>query len=283
MRRLLLVCCTCLACTRENPAFDETLTSAESETRGSTDTSADTSEAEADTSEAETDTSPDDLPDEPACEFQPSQGLALRFTDPEFFSGTCPNGVDVLAKINSAAGGEATFSVCGEGCTGCAGEHQLSAFPMIITDYLPQGLDGCVVLQAANLFGQESSSCVWGAISVHDPLTGSPYVIATTHSSAPTPFATEVLGDLIPAPAKAGNCNCDDVGQGNDCCYQAEGPPEFWYYPYEGTDLYPGDYAPLTLANQAATQHYFKVYQAERLHSCESHDLQLSWAVIADL
>jgi hypothetical protein len=58
---------------------------------------------------------------------------------------------------------------------------------------------------------------------------------------------------------------------------------EFWYYPLNGADLYPGNYALLPLANQGNIQHYFKVYQAERLHSCESHDLQLSWAVIAAL
>ncbi|HVI03795.1 MAG TPA: hypothetical protein VM869_34115, partial [Enhygromyxa sp.] len=99
--------------------------------------------------------------------------------------------------------------------------------------------------------------------------------------SEPTPHGAAVLGDAIPEPLKAASCNCDAVGQGNDCCYQAEAPPEFWYYPFDGQELFPGDYAPLTLSNQAGLQHVFKVYQAERLHSCESHELELSWAVIA--
>jgi hypothetical protein len=287
MRRLLLLaCCSSLACTRENPAFDDVQASGESETRASSNTSEDASESEAEAeaeTEAESSEGPDDLPDEPPCAFQPTAGLAIRFSDTSHFGGVCPNGVNIWATISSADGGEATFTVCTEGCTTCGDDaHELSAFPMLVTDYLPQEPSKCVIVQTSSPFGEDTSSCIFGALSVHDPLTGTPYVIATTHSSAPTPYGIEVLGDSIPAPEKAGNCNCEDVGQGNDCCYQAEGPPEFWYFPYEGAQLYPGDFAPMSLANQPSVQHYFKVYQAENLRSCASQELQVSWAVVID-
>ncbi|MFO7564944.1 MAG: hypothetical protein R6X02_20030 [Enhygromyxa sp.] len=91
----------------------------------------------------------------------------------------------------------------------------------------------------------------------------------------------QILAELIPAPAKAGTCDCDDIGQGNNCCYEADGPPEFWYYPFEGSNVFPGDSILLPLANPQVGDYYFELFQAQRIHSCESPNLELSWAVVA--
>lgn len=55
------------------------------------------------------------------------------------------------------------------------------------------------------------------------------------------------------------------------------------YYPFEGGQLFPGDSAPLSVPNQLGITHVFKLFQAQLLRACESQDLQLSWAVLAEL
>lgn len=290
MRRLVLLCCTCLACTRTNPAFDEALANSESgsDERGETSEDPTGAEAEAEAeaegeAESESEGGLDDLPPELTCEFQPSPGLALAFGDPSYFSNTCPNNVDVWARVTVVEGGEATLAVCAENCDSCIGEYSLSAYPLDITDYLPGDVDHCLRVQASTPLWQEPNHCYWGAISIHEAFTQVPYVVATAHSTPPTPYGMDLLAELIPEPDKALSCDCDAVGQANECCYAAPGPPEFWYYPFNGMSLFAGDYAPIELANQAGVQHYFKVFQAERIYTCENTELQLSWAVVAEL
>lgn len=283
MRRLALACSlTCLACVRLNPAFDEARASESgSETRGDTSDPSDDGTDESSDTDATSDTGLDDLPGQPVCELQPSDGLALVFGDPADIGGLCPNGVNAWAKISSAAGGEAMLTVCDDdSCEGCDGEHPLSAFPLIVTEHLPQ-VGSCVLVQASTLLAEQPSSCLWGAISVHGPLNGAPYVIATAHSAPPTPYGADILAGVIPEPMKGSNCNCDDIGQGNECCYQAEGPPEFYYYPFANGDVHPGEFISVQITNQATADYYFELFQAQRINSCEAPDLQLSWAVVA--
>lgn len=204
--------------------------------------------------------------------------------DPSDFGGGCPTQVDVWATIGPGAGGEATLLICNtRDCgSGCTNDQPLSAFPLIITNHLPTP-DTCVRVQAGTPHGQDSGACGWGALSIIDPL-GLPYVIATTHSAPLTPHGAQALGQLISPPVKAGSCNCDDIGQGNDCCYQADGPPEFWYYPFPSDDVFPGGSLLLPpLGDQGIADHYFRLFQAQRIRSCESQALQLSWAVTAKL
>jgi hypothetical protein len=75
---------------------------------------------------------------------------------------------------------------------------------------------------------------------------------------------------------------CDDVGQGNDCCYMAPGPPEFWCYPFDSGNVFAGESVVFAIPDPANLTHVFEVFQAQVLHSCESHDLRLSWAVSAE-
>jgi hypothetical protein len=253
-----------------NPAFDEAVFSNESE-------------SESDTNQADSETSAEgreDLPTEPACAFEPTAGLAIRFGDPEYF-GACPTGVDAMVKVVAAEGGQLTLSMCPTDCDGCLGELVLTAFPLDVTEHIPIQTDGCMILQTSTSLGEDSSACSWGAFSLHDPLTNNTHVLAISHSAPPTPHGVAVLGNLIPEPMKAGSCNCDDVGQSNDCCYQAEGPPEFFYYPINGTQLFPGDFTQVSLDNLASTEHYFHVYQAQHVRGCENPDPQFSWAVKA--
>jgi hypothetical protein len=293
MRRLALACFTCLACTRLNPAFDDAKQTGESGADAVGDTQHDSSEGsnddssdEAETDETDTDetsdTGLDDLPDAPACGHQPSSGLAIKLGQPSNFGGGCPNSYGAWAKIGAGVEGQGELVVCSQpGCDGgCTTQHSVSAFPLIITDHLPDS--ACVMVQAETLLGLEPSACWWGSLSIVSPFNNTPYVIATTHSSPLTPNGNQALAGLIPEPVKAESCNCDDIGQGNNCCYQA-GPPAFYYYPFEGTNVFPGEMIQLPLANQPATDHYFRLYQAQRIYSCEQPDLELSWAVVAKL
>jgi hypothetical protein len=273
MRRVLLLCSTCLACTKLNPAFDEVL-SDESEA----DTLTDTAEADSGTTMEVR----EDVPTEPACAFEPTAGLAIRFGDVEYF-GACPVGVDAWVRVVGVEGGQLSLAMCGQGCDNiCTGELPLTAFPLDVTQHIPPDAgDACMILQTSTLLGEDSSTCIYGSFSLHDPTSGNTHVLAISHSASPTSHGAGALGGLIPAPMKAGSCNCDEVGQSNDCCYQADGPPEFYYYPFDGTQLFPGDYIQVSLANQPAAEHYFHVYQAQHVRGCENPEPQLSWAVKA--
>ncbi|MFO7564945.1 MAG: hypothetical protein R6X02_20035 [Enhygromyxa sp.] len=148
MRRLALVCCTCLACTRPNPAFDEAAHFGESHADAvghSSDDSSDDSSGDSSDDSATSDTGLDDLPDQPTCLHQPRSGLAIEFGDSSDFGNTCPTSVDIWAKVGTGAEGEVTLVVCTSGgCgQGCTSEQTLSAFPLIVSDHLPE-LGSCV-------------------------------------------------------------------------------------------------------------------------------------------
>jgi hypothetical protein len=286
MRRGIMVGLLCVACTRDNPAFDERLTMADAGTDDDGDTGdGDTSDGDGD-GDASTTGNDIDLPSsQPACEFQPTEGLSIHVGGPEDFGGQCPTGVDMGMKVVSAGGGQVIVEACAHGCMPCYGTHHtISAFPLLLDGHIPTDAEKCMSLEAGGPLGGEPGACHFGALTIYDQLEQQvPYVIATAHSYEPTPIGATMLGAPIPAPLKAASCNCDDIGQSNDCCYMAMSPPEFWYYPLDGATLFPGDDAVLDVPNQAGLVHAFKVFQAQLLHSCENPDLQLSWAVVAVL
>jgi hypothetical protein len=260
MRRVSLLALLCVACTRDNPAFDLRPLAEEGTEAGS------------------------DEGEPVACEFQPTDGLSLRVGGLINFGGTCAGGVNAGLKVVSATGGELVAEVCAHGCEPCyASMLTISAYPLELENYIPMTPGECVSIEAGVSLFEEADACYFGGLTLyeHEPLA--PYVIATAHSSEPTPMGAAMLGSSIPAPVKAGTCNCDDVGQGNDCCYMAASPPEFWAYPLDGMQLFPGDYAPLAVPNQLGLTHVFKPFQAQVLHACEDAQRQLSWAVVAVL
>jgi hypothetical protein len=292
MRRFALACFTCVglisaACTMPNPQFDSVTSDSGSDERTDLSESAETdaeAEAEAEAegeAEAESESEAgEDLPDPLACEFAVSDGLALKWGDPEYFGNTCPNAVDVYAQITLAEGGEATTVICDANCEQCNGAHPLSAFPMTITDYLPEPSTKCLKLQTTTSFGHDDHACFWGSISLHNPETLEAVFVAVAHSAEPTPFGAEFLAGQIPAPKKGGSCNCDAVGQSNECCYTAPNAPEFWYYPFAQANVYPGGYEVLPFTNSQGLSYYFKLFQSQKLYGCENPDLDLSWAVV---
>jgi hypothetical protein len=267
----------CFACTGPNPAFDENRVggSVGDTLDGTLDDSGGTG------TETETSGGVTDAPIEPGCDFQPSPGMTLTLGRPTNLGGNCANGsFNVLAQVIVADANTATLQVCGPGCLQCGGEYPIAAAPLNISDYLPEPMGACVSVQATAPLGELGGTCRWGALSVHDPVSNTALLIATSHSADPTPYATEFLADVIPEPLlAAAHCNCEDVGQGNDCCYQAT-PPEFWYYPFEKADVFAGGEVSVTLTNSNDLQHVFKLFQAELIHTCENHDRQLSWAVV---
>ena len=297
MRRFaLLLSLGCLACTRPNPAFDGLADGTSGDGDGDTTKSTTSSNGDGDgdpsgdgdgepgTSESTGDGDgepPTDFPPDNLCPWQPSPGLALILGNPTNFGGQCPTGIDATVRVEEAIGGAASLGVCNEDCSECAEGLKLSAFPLSVTNYMPTDADECLVVSAKGSLGGDANGCYWGALSVHDAFSEVPYVIATAHSAPPTPYGQDILAGIIPQPKLAGGCNCEEVGQANDCCYVAE-PPEFYYYPFNGFDLFGGDYAEFDLAN-FPLGYFFKVFQAERVPSCEGDSLQLSWAVTAAL
>ena len=277
-RNSVIVVALLVGCTRPNPAFDDFIASGSDE---STSVAEGTSVAEAtDQAESGSESGVTDLPG--TCDFQPTAGLDLKFGDPSQFGGNCPPTANTWARVIESGGGLATVETCIDpGCVQCGGMHPMSIYPLLVGDYLPGDPPACLKLQASVSLGPAPDICQWGAISLHDALDSTPYVIATAHSSQPTPLGQETLAGSIPEPVEVGNCNCEDIGLGNDCCYQANTPPQFWGYPWGDEVLRPGDYGLLPLANQAGLEHYFKVFQAERIYSCEQPELALSWAVVA--
>ena len=65
--------------------------------------------------------------------------------------------------------------------------------------------------------------------------------------------------------------------------YGADAPPEFLQYPFENGPVLPGGFTALPVTNSAGLTHVFKLLQAQHIHSCESSDLELSWAVVAEM
>ena len=281
----------CLGCHQYNPEFDPstndevagtesagTETTAGTETVG-TETIADTgSETIADTgSETIADTGDTSL----MCEFMPRDGLALSLMGPEG-GGNCPGEINAWMVIASAGGGQATLRSCTlPECGGtCTGEHPLSAFPLSISDYLPDtNLDHCLYVEARNSLGTDGTHCFWGAITIQDGIYDTPRVIAVAHSTPPTPTGAEALGDTIPAPEDGGACNCEAIGQGTDCCYMGDSP-SFWYWNFAGEHIYPLGFYKFMLDNPLGLTHFFKPFQAQKIGDCDA-EVQLSWAVVA--
>jgi hypothetical protein len=270
-----LLCLPCMACTRDNPAFDTQLSTTEATGPGDGDGDASTTLDER------------DLPSEPACEFQPRDGLSIVAGGPDDFGGDgagCPIGVTMWMKVVGAQGGVVEVEVCPEGCQfECTGATlSLSLFPIDVSTHIPAELGKCMALEAGGSLGDDGSACYWGAMTIYDSVTNMPYVIATAHSYEPTPAGIEMLAGAIPMPEKAGTCNCEAIGQGNDCCYGADTPPSFLGYEFESGPVLPGGSTELTLANSLGIGHTFELQQAQHIHSCESPDVELSWAVLAD-
>jgi hypothetical protein len=183
-------------------------------------------------------------------------------------------------RVGETVGGLAKLEVCNEGCLECTDTSMtLSTFPFPIGDFLTVG--SCQRVEANSLLGKTTDGCSWGAISMWDPLSNVPQLVATAHSTPPTGAGAMLLGDKIPAPLEGFACDCETVGQANDCCYEGD-PPAFFYYPFAGHDVYAGDYIELAYPNQAGLTHYFKVFQAEHVRTCDNDQLQLSWALVGE-
>jgi hypothetical protein len=292
-RNLLVLAIVLVGCTRPNPAFDS-----ESDSRASDEVADGTelSEAEGESGEAEgesdeaesssTQSGDTDLPAAP-CEFQPSAGLALGFGDPIHFGGSCPNGVGVWAEVIESSGGMAIVETCGAaGCESCSGGQPLSIAPLLLGDHLPVEPSTCLRIEASVPLGPVGDVCQWGALSLYSGNDGTPYVIAIAQGSEPTMMGLATLTGVIPVPIKVATCDCADigqVGQVDDCCDQAASPPEFYGYPFGNTLVLPGEELMISLPNQAEADYYFRLFQAERLNTCQGPERALSWAVTAKL
>lgn len=289
MRWVWLVGLVSLGCTRPNPAFDGSATDpSEGEVTGRPDT---LGTADLDTTAGPITVGPDttgpgttgpDLPLEPACELQPSPGAIIQLGNPAMFGGGCPTQVDLWARVLSNDGAEVVLDGCTqEGCFMCeqGSDHPLSVSPLVVGDSLP--VSTCLRVEARNFLHVAEERCHWGALSIHDPLLLTPFVIATARSSSPTPAAIDMLDGAIPDPEKALECECSEVGQATECCLAAVDPPSFWAYAIDGMTVYPGGEAPIELGLAGGLMHVFHVLQAEQIPSCDDPSLQLSWAVMA--
>jgi hypothetical protein len=302
VRWVVVVGCSVLACTMPNPAFDSR---AEGEAGDDSPPSGDAATSDAPGATSETissstsrgedgestsraaSSSEDDGVSESSttgtvvrtCALEPSPGLSLAFGDPSTFGNSCPAGVDVLARIGPLAAGETTLATCLEGCTECGGAHPISALPLSIADYLPAEADQCVRLEATAPLGHDGEVCYWGALTIYDPATGAPRVIATAQSNPPTPSGSEALGGAIPEPTKGVTCDCETLEEVDACCARAADPPGFWAYGIDGQELFAGESATIEIESGQAL---FSIFQAESIPTCAGHALQTSWAVLAE-
>lgn len=301
MRALVLVGLLTVACTRLNAAFDETATSGgeddgrpstadtavppdPSTTGGPATSAVDSGAVDSGSTglDPETTTTLDgprpDLPVEPTCPLQPSPGASIQLGDPMEFGGVCPTGMDIWTRVVTNNGGDVVLDTCDAACLQCSEpQHPLSVSPLVIGDLLPAGT--CLRLEAGALIEEGETRCHWGALTIHDPLLMAPYVIVTARSSEPTPVGAEMLGEAIPDPTHAFDCECSALRPVSDCC-EMNGVPSFWTYTLEGTDVHPGEQAPIELPS-LALDHTFQLLQAQQLPSCSNEGLQLSWAVVA--
>jgi hypothetical protein len=293
MRALGAVALSCLACTRPNPAYDATTAGEGGQTEGPDTITSGldtvgplTAGSGLDTIGPDTvgpvtldpDTSSPDLPFDPICMRQPAPGLSIQLGDPSHSGDVCPTDFNISTRIVSVVGSEVVVENCDAGCVVCVGDGiPLSVDLLPLGDLVPP--DTCVLLEARDVVQQTETRCHWGALTIHDPLLLAPYVIATARSYPPTPAGLDLLAGAIPEPMPELSCNCDAIGQGNDCCYQGD-PPSFWYYTIEGQDVHPGEDAPLDLADPTGLEHSFQLFQAEHIPGCQDVELQLSWAVV---
>lgn len=210
------------------------------------------------------------------CAFAPSDGLALAFGDPSDFGNTCPASVDILARLGPLSAGETTVDSCLPGCTECDGAHPISALPLSIAEYFPANLDECVRLEAFAPLGDDGEVCYWGALTIYDPATGAPRVIATAQSHPPTPSGSEALGGAIPEPKVAASCECETLDGADACCARSAERPEFWAYGVDGQELFAGESA---IIEVGSIQYLFSIFQAESIPTCDGHTLETSWAM----
>jgi hypothetical protein len=222
-----------------------------------------------------------DLPAE-ACEYEPSFGLDLAFANPLFFGGDCPDSADLWARIPKSGGGPSMVESCTPGCEQCSGALPLAIEPLSLSEHLPDDFQTCVRLQVYDLVDTDEM-CEWGAMSVFDGFDDTPYFIGIRGSAEPTPMGLATLAGLIPDPVMVGNCGCDQVGQDDECCHQAATQPEFWGYPWNDDVVMPGESVEIEIPDDADVDHYFEVFQAQRLNGCDDSERSLSWAVFADM
>lgn len=301
MRALVLVGLLSVACSRPNAAFDGSATS-DSEGDGRPSTADTAAPSEVSTAEPpgtsavdsgavgsgttglepETTSTLDgprpDLGVEPSCALQPSPGASIQLGHPKEFGGLCPTGMDIWTRVVRSGGAEVVLDTCNEACISC-GEplHPLSVAPLVVGDVLPEGT--CMLLQARTMLEEADSRCHWGALTIHDPLLMSPYLIATARSSDPTPAAIGMLGDAVPEPTHAFDCECSTLRPVSDCCEQASTTPSFWAYVIDGMDVLPGEQAPIELPSLGLA-HTFQVFQAQQIPGCNDDMLVESWAVV---
>lgn len=302
MRTLGLVVLLCSACTRYNPAFEQTATSEGDEapeTLGTTlattepvvtgPASADSVATEPVTTEpvttgpatTDTGTTPSDLPGEPSCEdFMPTEGLTIVLGDPARFGGTCPTGMMFPTRMVAVNDDGVVLETCMPGCSDCFGdEHPLSILPIVVADHLPP-MGTCLAIEAERLVLETETRCHWGALTIHDPLSMTAHVIATTRSTDPTAVALDLLGDAVGDPMKTIDCDCSAVVPSDLCC--PDGPtPSFSHYTIDGLDVQPGEDAPIDLGDPGGPPQTFRLLQAQLVPTCETMEPELSWAVVA--
>ncbi|MCX4245713.1 hypothetical protein [Paraliomyxa miuraensis] len=291
MRSLLLIGLLCTACSDPNPAFGEDSNNGKggSATDGESSTSdmppattAATGSASVTVADATSDTNdttdpPTDLPDDATCDLEPTEGLIIALGDPASFGGTCPVGFDeVPMRLSSINGDEVVLEQCDEGCDPCFGDFHTVAIPSLpLGEHIPG--DTCLTVESTSSLGQTEMRCRWGALTIHDPDTDTPYVLATTASTPPTPNGASLLGAAVPDPVDAIFCECDTISLDHACCEQSG--PSFLRFTIDGFDVLPGQETGIMIPNASGTDHSFASVQAQRL-PCGDAEPMVSWAVI---
>ena len=217
------------------------------------------------------------------CGLEPSAGATIAFLNPTQTSNICPTSIAVQGRVVEVEDSWASFQICpAPGCEQCDSDsHPLGVHPLSLADHLPVEDGRCLRIEATDGIGQDSDICYWGSLTIHDASAPTAYVVATSESHPPTPVGQELIGNALPEPSQGFSCTCD--GFGDVCCDQARTPPEFWAYAWGNTTVFPGERAPISVASETGMEYTFALFQAQRIPTCERHELELSWAVVAKL
>jgi hypothetical protein len=284
-----------LACTRDNPAFDgdeaagdgESGTGAESDetTQGDGTTDATDTEASSDASDATDESTTEPVTDLPGdvCEGELRGGLALKFADPSYFNGFCPDELEMHGMLHYDANLQ---SLVLNRCMGddllCQGECGYELHPLALDIEIDAFAGTCVSVQASKPLGNDEDLCAWSTISMFPSgNVNTPLAVAVTAGAEPVDVAKAALGNY-PSLVQKAMCECESFEIADACCTESDVQVLFFDFELPGpTFVAPGESAMIELA-ASPYAYEFQAVQAQRVGDCGTiAGIDVSWALWA--
>jgi hypothetical protein len=283
-----------LACTRDNPAFEDEAAGDETETRGDGDTttaistddesSDDASSDDASSDDATTDPPVDDIPPE-LCEAEVRGGLSLRFADPFLLDGGCPESLEMHGLLHFDPNTQQlVLDRCGDADALCQNECGFEKHPVVVDFDIGTFIGSCVKMQTYKPLDAGGDICSWGTLAMFPSgNSSSPLAIATTAGVQPVDAAANVLGGQPTLSPPTSMCTCQSLGIDDPCCTQSDlGVMFFDFLLSNQTPVSPGSTGTVELPMSAYTYKFHGV-QAQRVGDCATiSGLDVSWVMTAE-